>query len=162
LHACLGALADAVLLQLPALGHGGIGQVLARFNTLAFRPRADWVRVVLQHAGTELVHYTPAELALLLLTATQAAARTGALPGPDTPIMALLPSRQAWQPGAYNGPVAWMGASSSSSSSSSLDSGAMDDSSSSTSSSTSSNKPSPRNTIIIISSSRPAGARARC
>lgn len=69
-------LGTAVLQQLPQLHHQEVGELLAMFQVLGFKPSAPWIRSVLQHAGTELVHYTPAELALLLLTATQAVARS--------------------------------------------------------------------------------------
>lgn len=71
----LAQLADAALQQLPELNHQQIGELLALFQALGHKPPAAWVKSVLQRAATELVHYTPAELALLLLTATQAVTR---------------------------------------------------------------------------------------
>jgi hypothetical protein len=93
LRDCCITAADTALRELPQLGHSELGQLLAMFQVLGYKPDAAWVRSVLQHAGTELVHYSPAELALLLLTATQASARSGVIPGPDMPVVQLLPSK---------------------------------------------------------------------
>jgi hypothetical protein len=76
----LSVLADTALQHLPDLHHTQVGQMLAMFQVLGFKPSISWERSVLQHAGTQLVHYTPAELALLLLTATQTATRFAQLP----------------------------------------------------------------------------------
>jgi hypothetical protein len=79
----LATLADAAVAHLQDLHHQEVGQLLARLQVLGFKPSVNWAKSVLQHAGTELVHYTPAELALLLLTATQTAARVaGSAPPP--------------------------------------------------------------------------------
>jgi hypothetical protein len=79
----LTTLADAAIVHLQDLHHQEVGELLARLQVLGFKPSVNWAKSVLQHAGTELVHYTPAELALLLLTATQTAARVaGSAPPP--------------------------------------------------------------------------------
>jgi hypothetical protein len=101
LQECCNAAADTALRDLPQLGHTELGQLLAMFQVLAYKPEGAWVRSILQHAGTELVHYNPAELTLLLLTATQASARCGAIPGPDTPVMQLLSSKRVPQPNSF-------------------------------------------------------------
>ena len=98
LQDCCNLASDTALRELSQLGHTDMGQVLAMFQALGFKPEGAWVRSILQHAGTELVHYSPAELALLLLTATQASARCGVIPGPDTPVVQLLPSRRVPHP----------------------------------------------------------------
>eukprot|EP00878_Enallax_costatus_P019227 GHUV01020281.1.p1 GENE.GHUV01020281.1~~GHUV01020281.1.p1 ORF type:complete len:626 (+),score=224.99 GHUV01020281.1:769-2646(+) len=106
LDVTLDQLASAVLQHLPQLQHHQVGELLSMFQVLGHRPQAPWVRSILQHAGTELVHYTPAELALLLLTATQAVSRTtcaAALPmlqftrsSPSAgPVVTILPPQPA-------------------------------------------------------------------
>jgi flagellar motor protein MotB len=83
LDVLLTTLADAAVAHLQDLHHQEVGQLLARLQVLGFKPSVNWAKSVLQHAGTELVHYTPAELSLLLLTATQTAARVaGSAPPP--------------------------------------------------------------------------------
>jgi len=99
---CCAAAADSALQNLQQLGHTDLGQLLAMFQVLGFKPEGAWVRSVLQQAGTELVHYSPAELALLLLTATHASARCGVIPGPDAPVVQLLPSRRVPQPSSLD------------------------------------------------------------
>lgn len=98
LQECCNTAADTALRELSQLGHTEMGQTLAMFQVLGYKPEGAWVRSILQHAGTELVHYNPAELSLLLLTATQASARCGAIPGPDITVMQLLSSKRVPQP----------------------------------------------------------------